>query len=503
MPKNVQMPDGRVVEFPDSMSDAEVSNAIRTSSRPQITQPKPTLNKVVSPSEIKEGFLHTIPNMIMHPLQTAESIGQPIVASGMAPEGYPSVGPAPERMTRMNEAAQRTAQEGQRQSAEAVKENPGYALGGLGSQVALGAALHGIGKIASAIGEPIRAAAIGDPDVAALRGLKVPAGSPKSLRTISAVQGSRPFLTGAQSLEDLQARIPGAKNEIWGPYKETVDAISGKRVQGPSGPTTVGQLESDRVQLSALNRALKQRNPEAIQLAQQKGLTQAQLLQQEKATQAALDPHLEEAGIKPQAIRQAFGQVAQIGERVSGKSTLAEPKQAFGLSKLKDVSLTKPLSNIPLAGDIGKDILAGRYLSAKPTDVALREGFRTGGPKPNFGTFKPGPPPLQLPAETIGNAEFGPSPSRTLGTGIERSQRNIAQPEILSPNPKANAIRLPAQNPPAAVAPPAPSTEVMHVYPAGSINRTQPIESQVYPPGSAFRAKIPAFDIDEYLRSQQ
>ena len=273
MPKNIQMPDGKIVEFPDNMSDAEVSNAIRTSNRPQIAQPKPTLNKVMAPGEFGQGFIHTIPNMLAHPKETAESMGQPFAATGMAPGGmYPttaSTGRSEDE--KANRGIQLQAQEGQRHAAEGIKENPAYAAVVLASQVVAGGALKGLGRVAPVAGEAIRSAAIGDPDVAALRGLRVPPASPKTLRTVSAVQGARPFLQGAQSLEDVQARVPEAKNEIWGPYKQTVDAISGKKVTGPDGPTTVGQLESDRVQLSALNRALKQRNPEAYSTRAAKG----------------------------------------------------------------------------------------------------------------------------------------------------------------------------------------------------------------------------------------
>src|SRR5208282_2712683 len=111
-------------------------------------------------------------------------------------------------------------------------------------------------------------------------------------------------------------------------------------------------------------------------------------------------------------IRQTFGQVAQVGSRISGKSTLAETKQPYGFSRLGDVSLTKPFSNIPLAGGIAKDIAAGRYFSAKPTDVALREAFRGGGPKPDFRAPVTSMPPfenkpLALPSSTIPNAGYG------------------------------------------------------------------------------------------------
>ena len=64
------------------------------------------------------------------------------------------------------------------------------------------------------------------------------------------------------------------------------------------------------MQLSAINRGLKQKipNPEAVKLAEQKGLTQAQSLAREKAVVAALDPELKATGIDPKAIRKTFGQ---------------------------------------------------------------------------------------------------------------------------------------------------------------------------------------------------
>ena len=170
-------------------------------------------------------------------------------------------------------------------------------------------------------------------------------------------------------------------------------------------------------------------------------MTQAQLLDQEKAIKTSLDPHLEEAGIKPQAIRQAFGQVAQVGERVSGKSTLAEPKQPFGFAKAGDISLTKPLSNFGTIGSGLRDIAAGRYFSAKPTDVALREAFRTGGEKPDFGALRPQTirQPLQLPSETAANAAFrmGGGPTTLEATegqqGIPHFEKSIRQGQIPRP----------------------------------------------------------------------
>jgi hypothetical protein len=415
------------------------------------------------------------------------------------------------------------------------------------------------------LGPAMRSAAIGDPDAAALRGLRVGAGSPRAISTIKAMQGARPFLQGAQSLEDVQARIPGAKSEIWGPYQKTIDAIGDKPVDGPDGPTTVRELETERQQLSAINRQLKSKipNPEALKLAEQKGLNQAQMLQRERAVQNALDPVLRDAGIQPKAIRQAFGQVSQIGEKVSGKSTLAEAKQPYGLSKLQNVSLTKPLSNVPLAGDIARDIAAGRYWSAKPTDVALREAFRPNAAKPDFGAYQPqrqlgsgyqfGAPHLTKPTFTT------PSPNAPRGFLPPQATEGEARPMLryarpyLEPEPQGIRTPAPQKNlalPPKASAgeagpyiayrptpPPGEMTRVIpsrlerlnmqqgapsssgvrgllpapfvptpepeptlaHVFPAGSAFRGNP-ETPVYPPGSAFRAKVPkGFNFDEHL----
>jgi hypothetical protein len=244
----------------------------------------------------------------------------------------------------------------------------------------------------------IRTAAIGDPDAAALRGLRVPAGSPKSLRTVSAVQSSRPYLQGVSSLEDLQGKLPGAKSETWGPYQKTVDAIGDTKVKGPDGETTISALEAERKQLSALNRGLKTGNPESMQVAQQKGMNQAELLDREKAVQAALDPRLQEAGIDPQAIRQQFGQLKTIEGRVAGRSTLAEKPQPYGFGKMLDIDLKKPNTYLGKPMEGLRDLAAGRPLwSGKPTDISLREAFRQGGEKPNFGEFKPGAPITSVP----------------------------------------------------------------------------------------------------------
>lgn len=263
------------------------------------------------------------------------------------------------------------------------------ALGEAGGEIA-GSALRPLGTV-------VRDAARGDADAAALRGLQLGPKSPKALGTIQSVQGARPFLQGAKSLEDLQSRIQPAKEEIWSPYKQAVDAIGDRPVKGPDGITTVRDLEDQRAQLSALNRGLKSGSPEAIQLAQQKGMTAAQLLDQEKAVHAALDPELGSTGIDPKAIRQTFGNVAQVNGKISGKSTLIEKPQPYGLGKfvgsIGSFDATHPISSLLKPFQAGVDglgdITAGRPIwSGKPTDVAIKDAFAKSGPKPNFGKFQ-------------------------------------------------------------------------------------------------------------------
>jgi hypothetical protein len=506
-----------------------------------------------------------IPEMLIHPVKTIQSVAHIAQAAQGDPTG----------MVRDFIPLVHAFQEHPEEATESL-------AGNIVGSAAAAPALEGAAGMAGDTLSGIRDTAIGDPDAAALRGLRVGPASPKSLRTISAVQGARPYLQGARSLEDVQARIPAAKSEIWAPYKQTIDTIADKPAQGPDGPTTVGQLEEERTQLSALNRGLKQQNPEALQLAQQKGMTQAQLLEREKAVQSALDPHLEGAGVDPKLIRKTFGQVAEVGGRVSGKSTLAEAKQPYGLSRLKDVSLTRPLSNVPLAGNIVKDVAAGRYFSAKPTDVALREAFRPMAEKPDFrAPYTSIPrfefPPKQLEANVPGNSPFGeepypgsmngmptapthvtppPTPSRaflptetTPGNSepMLRYARPYIEPEpqgIRTPVPPQR-LALPAETAPSQVRPyvahrpatpsgeatrvvptrlqriqmqnqnpsggvrgllaaphvptPEPEPTVAPVFPGGSSFRDVQ-ETPVYPPASAFRAKMPkGFDFEGHI----
>lgn len=384
-----------------------------------------------------------------------ESLFNPSTYSGMAQTiqdvmpRYTTVNGIPLPVPNENAVANGT------QQAASIDAHPAYAAGAvLGPAILTAGAVKALPVAADAVGSAgtaIRDAAIGDPNVAALKGLRVGAASPKALSTLNAVEGARPYLQGVQSLEDLQARIPQAKAEVWGPYQTVVDAISNKQVAGPDGPTTVGELESQRLQLSALNRGLKAQNPEAIQLAQQKGLTQAQLLQQEQAVKSALDPHLEAAGIKPAEIRKVFGQIAQVGQRVSGKSTLAETSQRYGLGQIANLSLEHPLQAPAQILQGVRDIAAGRpWWKGSPTDVALREAFRNAGPKPDLGTPTapvPSPLPLGLPAQAGAPYELPYYPQMSPGEQTAALMQYLRSRPPLALPAQAQPIRLPAESP--------------------------------------------------------
>jgi hypothetical protein len=138
---------------------------------------------------------------------------------------------------------------------------------------------------------------------------------------------------------------------------------------------------------------------------------------------------------------------------VSGKSTLAETPQRYGFAKAADLSLTKPLSNISTVGSGLRDIAAGRYFSAKPTDVAIRDAFRMSGPAPDFrAPVSAMPryerPALRLEANVPGNAEVG---QPGIGGGLlpHEGQAGIPIPPAGTVTPAPRSLRgLPASTAP-------------------------------------------------------
>lgn len=317
----------------------------------------------------------TITGAVQHPLNTLGTMAESTPLGSM-------VDMAIGRKTPMAKQAEGIRDDYKQNGLGPALEHVGGSLAG---GMALGGVIPAIGEGASAI----RSAAVEDPSVAALRGMRVGPKSPDALGVLKDVNAAKPYLQGARSLQDFQSKIPGVKNEVWAPYKGAVDAESGRTIVGPDGPTTVGELEAQRLQTSALLRKLKAGGPEAIQLATQKGMNEADLLAREKSIQGALDPHLQSVGIDPTGIRNQFGSVARLGERMSGQSTLLENKP-MGFGKMANISIKQPLK---APGEIlsgMRDIAAGRPLWAgSPTDVGISEAFRQGGAKPDFGQYTP------------------------------------------------------------------------------------------------------------------
>jgi hypothetical protein len=313
-----------------------------------------------------KGVASGVLNMTLHPWDTAKGMVKQTKAMGDIAVGRPDV-----------DDIQMIGDTG-----KALRDNPAHTLGSMAGQAVLTAGIDkGLGAAAEGVPEMARGGATGA-DSQALRALNIAPKSTKAIRTLGAVEGARPYLKGMDSVESAQTRIPAAKSEIWSPYQEAIDKIG----DNEAGGSTVRALEEERQQLSALNRGIKTGDPAALQLAQQKGMTQAQLLEREEAVKAALDPELQRAGIKPQEIRKAFGQVSQVGSRLLGRSTVGEADTPYGFGRMANIQLAKPRTWLdqPLQG--ARDLLAGRPAwSGKASDVAVKEAFRSGGDKPDFG----------------------------------------------------------------------------------------------------------------------
>lgn len=421
--------DGRTIQVPDDATDEEINQLVGPAPTANTPNTPPArlgfldhLQKAVdlaaspqtleanqpqAPQRIASGMVQSVLQPLVHPIQALKSI-----ASDPMSLIEPGIG--------LGKAAASSIEEGKQIGAVPEIER---LIGELGAPASLGGAVEPAMKGAGRLGSMMRESAIGDPNAAALKGLNVGPKSAKALGTIQSVEGARPFFQGGENLEDLQGKVKPAKTEIWQPYKDALDAVGDHVVNGPDGPTTVNDLEAERLQLSAINRGLKGKvpNPESVQLAQQKGLNQAQALAKEAAVKAALDPELASTGIDPKAIRKAFGQVSEVGGKLSGKSTLIEKPQPYGIGKIgsaiSNIDIAHPLSVLKPLGAVGsgvRDIIAGRPLiSGKLTDVALKDAFAKSGPKPDFGSVR-----------TTGNP---PPPSYLLGSG---SIELPAPPEI-------------------------------------------------------------------------
>lgn len=256
----------------------------------------------------------------------------------------------------------------------------GMAAPRAGGQAAgqLGAALAPkmLGKIGGAINE---ATAPPEPNAGITEGLHVPTKSPKMAQAVTDVEGARPHLEGVQSQAELQQRLPAAKQQVWDPYQKAVDSIKTRPVQGPDGPTTVGDLEAERLKVSAERQAVRKIRPTDQQSAIQAQKAQADLNARYKTITDALDTELKTTGIDPRAIREVHGNLKGVERNVSGKSTVTEKLQPYGVRKMVPHGLPRIFGGegmewAPLQGV--RDIRSGQSGMLKPTDVGIERTFK-------------------------------------------------------------------------------------------------------------------------------
>lgn len=85
MPKNVQLPDGRVVEFPDNMSDEQISAAIDVDQRSPVRRFVENAEDSILGTHTNEGvikgFTEGIPQMLRHPINSAGLLGEAALKS--------------------------------------------------------------------------------------------------------------------------------------------------------------------------------------------------------------------------------------------------------------------------------------------------------------------------------------------------------------------------------------------------------------------------------------
>jgi hypothetical protein len=212
--------------------------------------------------------------------------------------------------------------------------DPTFAL----SMAAPRTAGQGVGQAATVLGpkafgaakEGLQTWAKGDPNAPISEALHVPVKSPKMQAAVTDVEAARPYLKGAQSQADVQAKLPGAKAEVWEPYQKAVDLIKDRKVAGPDGPTTVGDLEAERLKLSAEQQAMRKIRPTDQQSALQAQNSAAELKARYADVTGALDKELRTTGIDPEAIRRVHGNLKGVERNVSGKSTVTEPMKPYG-----------------------------------------------------------------------------------------------------------------------------------------------------------------------------
>jgi hypothetical protein len=398
--QRVQDEQGNIHVFPNEATPEMISQAMGLQTRPDFAKnppgvPRPKLDMKMDPGGIQPGGMPGVSEgaglaggLSEYDKSVAEGVGGGVkdIAKGNVARGaHEVIGGVGSALTPILPFVGAAA------PGATLKAFGGGALGGAVGQAgaeALGAtpdqaALAGdIGNIAGGYGtikgsQMIGDLARGEPNAAITKALHVGAKSPKMQATIADVEGARPYLEGGKPTQaDIQQRLPQAKAQVWEPYQKAVDTLKDKPVQGPDGPTTVGQLEQERLKISAERQAAKKIRPTDQQSAIQAQKTQAELNARYKAVTNVLDPELKSTGIDPEAIRRTHGNLKGVERNVSGKSTITEPLRPYGVGKMVPQKVPGlGLKWQPIEG--ARDIVAGRPLwSGKPTDVAMGELFR-------------------------------------------------------------------------------------------------------------------------------
>lgn len=290
------------------------------------------------------------------------------------------------------------------------------------------------------------------------------------------LEGARPYLGDekTKSFADFKTNAPAVQNEIWEPYAKTMEKIGPESVQGPEGETTYSALEARRKELSAQLQALNSKDPVAAHTIIQQGKTPAGLLDEQGAIEGLLDERMRREGLNSPLLRKTWGNVEGLERLTSGRNLLTEEPKRYGFGRMaEDLSLNprKSLSGISAGLE---DIAAGRPLwKGKPTDVGIREGFRSGGEKP---TFKTTTIPEPSGPETAPPGPSGPPPPVPPQFAVEGTGRPT-NANITSRGRAASAqvTQLPTEHhgegdyagllpgPPAPFVPPAPRPPVPQV----------------------------------------
>lgn len=321
-----------------------------------------------------QGAAEAITNPILHPIDTAR---------GLLTQGTP---------------------QGDVEMLKNAAQNPANSLG----QAAGGAIL---GHIGGGIEEANGALhSVPDPNVSAMKGLRVKSGAKNANRVLGNVDTARPYLQGTKSLEDLQARLPGAKQEVYGPYEQAIEGMRDR----PLGNSTFGKLYDRDKEITAQLGAIKT-DPIAMQQAAQKGLNQADLITEQKAIRKQLFPAIEDRGVDASGINKTYGALKGIEKQVKNSNTLLVPEEARGFGRVQNFDLRHPLASMSEVFPAVKDIANGRYWSANPVDEAIGDTFKHAGPKPDLGTFKP------LPASPLPPLKFNTEPKLAEPTVVDRS----------------------------------------------------------------------------------